>query len=129
MCEQLYTQLDKFFVELKRQPLPTFTSRYPHRFESILGSATLAADLRSFDIADLAAYYLVFIARGHPLVEGNKRAAVACCLAYLFLEGFFLKVTPMGLYEATVTIAQVDTAEEVLRKVIAEILRKKMAKI
>lgn len=126
LCESLFNRLDTLFDKLNREPLPSFRSRYPHRLESILGSAKLTSDLRDFDIADVASYYLVFISRGHPLVEGNKRAAVAFCLGYLFFEGFLVNITPQGLYEGTVIIAQSTFPEEDLRVLVADTFREKL---
>ena len=123
---KLYDQLDKRFNKLKLEPLPPFQSRYPNRLESILGSAKLTADLQSFDIADLAAYYLVFIAKGHPLMDGNKRMAVACCLGYLWFEGHGLSIGPLGLYESTILLTQSQLPEEKLRSFIANAFRYQM---
>lgn len=129
MCQTLYDRLDKFFDNFDREPLPVFSSRYPHRMESILGSAKLASDFRSFDIVDLAAYYLVFISRGHPLIEGNKRLSVACCLGYLWFEGYYLDVSQQGLYEGTVIIAKSSFPQETLRMVVAETFRRTIKRI
>jgi prophage maintenance system killer protein len=122
-CVKLYRRLGGLFGKLDIEPLPSVSSRFPHRLEAILGSAKIVADLQNFDIADLASYYLVFITRGHPLIEGNKRAAVAFCLAYLWREGYLLNANPRGLYEATVLIAQSEVEEAELCAMISDAFR------
>ena len=46
------------------------------------------------DIAVLAAAYAFGIARNHPFVDGNKRAAFASMIVFLGLNGIDLDVSP-----------------------------------
>jgi len=39
------------------------------------------------DLAEVAAAYLFFLCRNHPLVDGNKRAALGSCIIFLRLNG------------------------------------------
>jgi death-on-curing protein len=39
------------------------------------------------DLVEVAAAYLFYICRNHPFVDGNKRAALGCCLVFLRLNG------------------------------------------
>jgi len=39
------------------------------------------------DLIEVAAAYLFFICRNHPLVDGNKRAALGACIVFLRLIG------------------------------------------
>ena len=39
------------------------------------------------DVSELAASYAFVIARNHPFVDGNKRAALGACLVFLRLNG------------------------------------------
>ena len=39
------------------------------------------------DVSELAASYAFGIARNHPFVDGNKRAALGACLVFLRLNG------------------------------------------
>jgi death-on-curing protein len=39
------------------------------------------------DLPEVAAAYLVGLCKNHPFVDGNKRTALAACLAFLKLNG------------------------------------------
>ena len=56
------------------------------------------------DIASLAASYCVGLAKNHPFVDGNKRAAFLAIGLFLMVNGFRLKATQA---EATLTILDV----------------------
>jgi death on curing protein len=78
------------------------------RDEGLLDSA-LARPLNlvaygSPDAASLAASYGVGVAKNHPFVDGNKRAAFLCVGLFLALNGQRLKV---GQAEATLTMLAV----------------------
>ena len=55
------------------------------------------------DTAELAACYAIAIARNHPFIDGNKRAAFMAMVLFLALNGLELEA-PM--VEATVTMLQ-----------------------
>ncbi len=72
------------------------------------------------DIAALAAAYAFGIARNHPFVDGNKRAAFASIIVFLGLNGIDFDVPPE---EATVMIlglAAGEIGEEGLARWIRE---------
>lgn len=50
------------------------------------------------DLADLAAAYVVGLARSQGFQDGNKRIALACALVFLALNGYALHVPPKELY-------------------------------
>ena len=82
------------------------------RDEGLLDSA-LARPLNldhygSPDVADLAASYGVGLAKNHPFVDGNKRAAFLAVGLFLYLNGQRLIATQA---EATVTIFAVAAGE------------------
>ncbi|MFM2036855.1 MAG: hypothetical protein RL459_2120 [Pseudomonadota bacterium] len=56
------------------------------------------------DIASLAACYCVGLAKNHPFMDGNKRAAFLAIGLFLMVNGFRLKATQA---EATLTILDV----------------------
>jgi death-on-curing protein len=60
------------------------------------------------DLAELAAAYAVGIARNHPFVDGNKRAAFAAFIVFLGLNGIAYKVAPA---EATAAILGLAAGE------------------
>jgi death-on-curing protein len=55
------------------------------------------------DLAALAACYANGIVRNHPFLDGNKRAALATCRAFLLLN------------DLTIDASQDDKAEQILR--------------
>ncbi len=55
------------------------------------------------DIADLAAAYASGLARNHPFVDGNKRAAFLATGLFLMLNGYRLAATQA---EATLTVLE-----------------------
>lgn len=60
------------------------------------------------DIADLAASYTVGLAKNHPFVDGNKRAAFLAMGLFLFANGYRLAATQA---DATVTMLAVASGE------------------
>ena len=60
------------------------------------------------DFADLAAAYGVGLAKNHPFVDGNKRAAFLAVGLFMMLNGYRLKATQV---EATLTMLAVAAGE------------------
>lgn len=60
------------------------------------------------DYADLAAAYGVGLAKNHPFVDGNKRAAFLSAGLFLFLNGYRLTA---GQAEATVVMLDVAAGD------------------
>ena len=57
------------------------------------------------DIAELGALYAVGVARNHPFVDGNKRAAFLTMVLFLALNG-----SPLEAPEAEALVAMIDMA-------------------
>lgn len=57
------------------------------------------------DIAELAAAYGFGLARNHPFVDGNKRAAFLAVGVFLALNGHRLTATPVDAIEAVLALA------------------------
>lgn len=79
------------------------------RDEGLLDSA-LARPLnlpayREPDFAALAASYGTGVAKNHPFVDGNKRAAFLCVGLFLYLNGYRLRAT-----QAEATLAMLGLA-------------------
>ena len=53
-------------------------------------------------IDEMAAAYLFHIARNHPSVDGNKRTALACALAFLRLNGVRVAASEDELYDLVI---------------------------
>jgi death-on-curing protein len=63
------------------------------------------------DLAQLAAAYAFGIARNHPFVDGNKRAALIAAGSFLLLNGQRLVADKVEAYEVTLALAAGDTSE------------------
>ena len=71
--------------------------------ESALGRPLNKWAYGAEDMAELAAAYAFGIARNHPFVDGNKRAAFACMMLFLRLNGLRFAPPPA---EATAAILE-----------------------
>ncbi|HEV8573700.1 MAG TPA: type II toxin-antitoxin system death-on-curing family toxin, partial [Dehalococcoidia bacterium] len=60
------------------------------------------------DFADFAASYAIDLAKNHPFVDGNKRAAFLATGLFLYLNGYRLSVS-QG--DATLTMLAVAAGE------------------
>lgn len=86
------------------------------RDEGLLDSAlarplNLLADAgtaRSPDVAALAACYCIGLAKNHPFVDGNKRAALLATGLFLYLNGYRLSATQA---DTTLTVLAVAAGE------------------
>jgi death on curing protein len=72
------------------------------------------------DLAALAAAYAFGIARNHPFVDGNKRAAFASIIVFLGLNGFDLDAPQAEATAIILGLAAGDITEEVLAAWIAD---------
>jgi death on curing protein len=64
------------------------------------------------DLAALAACYANGIVRNHPFLDGNKRAALAACRAFLALNGFAINATQDEKAAEILKLAASETSEE-----------------
>ena len=79
--------------------------------------SALARPLNKFaygetDLAALAAAYAFGIARNHPFVDGNKRAAFGSMLVFLGLNGIDLDVPPQDATAIILALAAGDIEED-----------------
>ncbi len=58
------------------------------------------------DLADLAAALAQRLARNHPFLDGNKRAATVACEVFLKLNGVDLMVDDVALYPQYLGLAE-----------------------
>ncbi len=66
------------------------------------------------DLFDLAAVLLIHLARNHPFVDGNKRAALAAALVFLDAHGISLAESPERMETLTLESAQGSLDAETL---------------
>lgn len=75
--------------------------------ESALGTvkATFGGEFLHQTHFEMAAAYLFHIARNHPFLDGNKRTALACALAFLRLNRISIDSLSSDLYDLVIGIA------------------------
>jgi death on curing protein len=76
------------------------------------------------DLAALAAAYAFGIARNHPFVDGNKRAAFASILVFLGLNEVDFEAPPADATAMILALAAGEVSEESLARWIADTLAK-----
>jgi death-on-curing protein len=79
------------------------------------------------DIADLAASYGYGLAKNHPFVDGNKRAAFLSIGLFLGINGYRLTATPVSAIQAILAVASGEMSEEGLSAWIREHITKQAA--
>ena len=72
------------------------------------------------DLAALAAAYAFGIARNHPFVDGNKRAAFASIIVFLGLNGIDFDVPPAEATAMILGLAAGEISEESLARWIRD---------
>ncbi len=81
-------------------------------------SSALGAPEATFDgeylhptLFELAAAYLFHLAKNHPFLDGNKRAALAAALAFLWLNGYEIVADPELLGDLVLAVATGDSSK------------------
>ena len=64
------------------------------------------------DVAELAASYTVGLAKNHPFVDGNKRAAFLATGLFLYLNGYKFKASQVDATTAMLAVATGDITED-----------------
>jgi len=80
-------------------------------FESALARPQNLAAYGSPDVFECAAAYAFGLARNHPFVDGNKRAAFLASGVFLRINGYRLNVSQAEAVEAVLSLAAGDLSE------------------
>ncbi|HYC90366.1 MAG TPA: type II toxin-antitoxin system death-on-curing family toxin [Thermoanaerobaculia bacterium] len=82
--------------------------------QSAMGNAeaTFGGEYLNSTLFDMAAAYLYGICRNHPFLDGNKRTALACALAFLGLNGLKLRAGREEVYELVIGVAEGRVTKE-----------------
>jgi death-on-curing protein len=72
------------------------------------------------DLASLASAYAFGIARNHPFVDGNKRAAFASIIVFLGLNGIDFVVPPENATAMILALAAGEASEQSLARWIRD---------
>ena len=69
------------------------------------------------DLAEMAAAYLFYLCRNHPLIDGNKRAALGACIVFLRLNRIEPRADGLEWEELTLALAasEIDRDETTAR--------------
>jgi death on curing protein len=84
--------------------------------ESALGRAKNRWAYEGGDLADLAAAYAYGIARNHPFIDGNKRAALLVALTFLGINGVDFHAPEAEAVVAMLRLAAGEIEEEGLAR-------------
>ena len=110
MAEPLFLTLDEVLA-IHADQIRRHGGRHGVRDVGLLGSA-LAMPQATFggvylhtSLAEMAAAYLFHVAQNHPFVDGNKRAALASALAFLWLDDRRLEAGDDELTELVMGLA------------------------
>jgi death-on-curing protein len=103
-------------IDVHAEQLALFGGPEGVRDVGLLESA-LARPINKFaygesDLAALAAAYAFGIARNHPFVDGNKRAAFASIIVFLGLNGIDFDVAPEAATAMILSLASGEVGEE-----------------
>lgn len=76
--------------------------------ESALGtvSATFGGEFLHQTLFEMGAAHLYGIRRNHAFIDGNKRTALACALAFLGLNGIRIRSAHEELYDLVIGVAE-----------------------
>jgi death on curing protein len=80
--------------------------------DSALGKPLNLAAYGEPDAADLAASYASGLAKNHPFVDGNKRAAFLAVGMFLYLNGYRLQATQADATLQVLGLAAGDVSQE-----------------
>jgi death-on-curing protein len=127
MTEPEWLSVD-MILDIHSEQLALFGGPDGVRDLGMLESA-LARPLNKFsygetDIAALAAAYAFGIAKNHPFVDGNKRAAFASIIVFLGLNGIDLVAPPEQATAVIMALAAGEVSEDDLTRWIADNLPK-----
>ena len=98
--------------------------RDPGLLESALARPVNKFAYGETDLAALAAAYAFGIAKNHPFVDGNKRAAFAAIIVFLGLNGIDFVVPPEQATAMILALAAGEVGEDGLARWIGDNLPK-----
>lgn len=90
------------------EPIPDFSTRFPHALESCLAVPFQAFGGKSLypSLISKAAILFYLLIKNHPFQNGNKRIAMTTLLVFLYRNGKWIEVDTQELYNFTVWVAQ-----------------------
>ena len=73
--------------------------------------ATFGGEFLHPTLHEMAAAYLFHVCQNHPFLDGNKRTALAACLAFLWLNDHEVIADPDELTELVLGVARGEVAK------------------
>ncbi len=123
MSEPIWVSVD-LASDIHAEQLALFGGPAGLRDRALLESALARAPNKhaygESDLAALAAAYAFGVARNHPFVDGNKRAAFGCMIVFLGLNGIDFDVDPAMAAAAILALAAGEVEEEGLTRWIRD---------
>lgn len=119
------------FTKLKfEEPIPPFSNRFPGKLESCLNQPFVQFDGKDlYDGLEVKAFALFyFCIKNHPFENGNKRFAVAILLVFLALNGKWIAIDAVTLYEIAKKLAASKSSPEDAIDVLMQQLGDKVTK-
>lgn len=68
-------------------------------------AASYAGEFLHSNLFEMAAAYLFHLCNNHPFLDGNKRTALAACLAFLWLNDLEIVADPDEIAELVLAVA------------------------
>jgi death-on-curing protein len=123
MTEPEWLDVD-IVLDVHAEQLALFGGAAGVRDQGLLESA-LARPINKFgygddDLASLATAYAFGIAKNHPFVDGNKRAAFASIIVFLGLNGIDFAVAPEQATAMILALAAGEVSEQSLARWIRD---------
>src|SRR5581483_11576830 len=98
---------------------PDETNMPPPRLQAS-GAATYVQKLLHPTLEAAAAAYWFHLVQNHPFVDGNKRAGLISCLAFLLKNGRTLDISSQNLVEITLKIARGNLKKPEIEEIIRQ---------
>lgn len=90
------------------EPIPNFSTRYPHVLESCLAAPfqTYGRRVLYKGLEEKVAILFYLMVKNHPFENGNKRIAMTALLYLLFKNGKWIRVDDIELYNFAKWVAE-----------------------
>jgi len=114
------------------EPIPDFSSRFPHILESCLAVPFQRFSGKSLypTLVSKAAMLFYLLIKNHPFLNGNKRIAMTTLFVFLYRNRKWLRVDTQELYNFTVWVAQSPrTVKEETVKATEKFLKTHLVKL
>jgi death-on-curing protein len=87
-------------------------------------ASTFGGEYLHNSLPAMAAAYLFHICKNHPFVDGNKRAALAAAVQFLYLNGHFLKAALDDVERLTLGVAEGSVSKDAATAFFKKFVRK-----